>query len=266
MITPKQQQLLKSVVQPHNILSRSFSLLQEQANKNHLNGLRRHAITTTTTPISSTKLQALPYNPLSAMVTMESSLLLRGGGGGARTTTRVVLDMAKESQHLAVLSSYTVLTVLILNSALRLYTTTKFKRKSANNNKIQKMSKYDWVLPNLFSFCAGTCVITGAFTGVMFQLLGIYSKSALSYGNYAGYATFKAATHWYRKLGFHTFLTCLASFVAVFLISMRNMTDEDERLGDRIFALMVVLTFLGGIVIKKILNLATAHIFAPMMM
>ncbi|KAL3939600.1 MAG: hypothetical protein SGBAC_005694, partial [Bacillariaceae sp.] len=194
------------------------------------------------------------------MAIMESSLL-RGGA------TRVVLDMAKESQHLAVLSSYTVLTVLILNSALRLYTTTKFERKDASSNKNSNnnKNKHDWVLPNLFSFCAGTCVITGAFTGVMFQLLGIYSKSALSYGNHAGYATFKAATHWYRKLGFHSFLTCLASFVAVFLISMRNMTDEDERLGDRIFGLMVVLTILGGVVIKKILNLATAHIFAPMM-
>lgn len=178
---------------------------------------------------------------------------LRGGA----TTTAVVLDMAKEDQHLAVLASYSVLTVLVLNSALRIYTSTKFKR--------DRSKQYNWILPSLFALSSGICVLTGAFTGIMFQLLAIYSRSALGMGNDAGYAAFKASTLVYRRLGFNTFLWCLGSFVSMFLISLRNMTNEDERLGNGIFSAMAVLALLGGIIMKKLLNLATELIFAPMM-
>ncbi|KAL3930245.1 MAG: hypothetical protein SGBAC_011844 [Bacillariaceae sp.] len=237
---------------PFSIVGQSHAAfnpsLMQAANLNHL-----HAAVTST----STSLHALP-NPLSKLAMdsapelLSTASSLRGGAAA-----KVVLDMAMENQHLAVMSSYGVLTVLILNCALRLYTSTKFKRNPTEKN--------DWVLPNLFSFCAGLCVITGAFTGVMFQLLGIYHKSALGMGNHAAYVAFKQATEGFLQLGFRTFLTCLGSFVATFLISFRNMADEDERFGNKIFSLMAVLTLLGGLVLKKVLNLATVHIFAPMM-
>mmetsp|Transcript_20269 Transcript_20269/g.49704 ORF Transcript_20269/g.49704 Transcript_20269/m.49704 type:complete len:244 (+) Transcript_20269:132-863(+) len=219
-------------------------------NLNHLHSATAGA------PTSS--LHALP-NPLSSLAIMDSApdfvsaaSFLRGGAA-----TKVALDMAKESQHLAVLSSYAVLTVLILNAALRLYTSTKFQRNPSDKN--------DWVLPNLFSFCAGTCVIAGSFTGIMFHLLGIYHKSALGMGNHAAYLAFKEATAGLLQLGFRTFLTCLGSFVATFLISFKNKANEDERFGNKIFTAMTILTLLGGIVLKKVLNLATVHIFAPVM-
>jgi len=178
-----------------------------------------------------------------------SALSLRGGVG-------VALDMVTESHHLAVLSSYAVLTVLVLNSALRIYTSAKFKRDPSK--------KYDSFLPNLFFFFSGVCVITGIFTGIMFQLLGIYSRSALGMGNLAGYAAFKAATESFRRLGFQTFLTCLGSFVVIFLIHFRNMTNEGGRFGDKVFSLIAILALLGGVALKEALNLATVHVFAPM--
>lgn len=205
---------------------------------------------------TSASLHGLPPNPTSSWATEAAPGLLSAAShlrGGA--VPNFVLDMAKESHYLDVMASYGVLTVLILNSALRLYTSTHFKRNPSKKN--------DWMSPNLFLLCSGICVITGAFTGVMFQLLGIYHKSALGMGNPAGYAAFKAATMCYRRLGFHTFLTCLASFVGAFMISLRNMTKEDERFGDGIFATMAVLTLCGGIILKKVLHLATALIFAP---
>lgn len=198
----------------------------------------------------STSLQALP-NPLFDSVPAVMTLAMRGGAAAKA----VALDLAKEKHHLEVLSSYGVLTVLILNSALRLYTSTKFKR--------DKTRKNDWVICCLFSIFAGTCVITGSFTGIMFQLLGIYSKSALAMGNDAGYLAFKEATLVFRRLGFHTFLTCLCSFVATFLISFKNMIREDERVGDGIWTAMAGLTVLGGVVMQKVFHLATVHIFSP---
>ncbi|CAJ1967558.1 unnamed protein product [Cylindrotheca closterium] len=221
---------------------------------NNLSHLQSAVVSTTT----STSLHALPKNPLSRWASDSALELLSAASSirGGAAATKVALDMAKETQHLAVLSSYGVLSVLILNSALRLYTSTKFKRNPSDKN--------DWVLPNLFAFCAGTCVITGAFTGIMFQLLGIYHKSALSMGNHVAYLAFKESTEGYLQLGFRTFLTCLGSFVATFLINFRNMTDEDERFGNGLFSMMAVFTLLGGIVLRKVLHLATVHIFAPL--
>lgn len=206
---------------------------------------------------SSTCLQSVA--PTCQLVAISSSTLgtlmpLRGGAAAALSSA---LDMARESQNIGVLSSYGVVTVLILNSALRLYTGTKIKRDPSKKN--------DWILTTLFSLFSGICVISGAFTGVMFQLLGIYAKSALGMGNVEGYKAFQAATAPFTNLGFHTFLICLSSFVGIFLINFYNMTKKDEAFGGKIFCLMAFLTLAGGVILKHILNLATFHIFAPCM-
>ena len=163
---------------------------------------------------------------------------------------------ALENQSMGVLSSYGVVTVLILNSALRLYTSTKFKKDG---------SEYDWVAPSLFHLLSGVCVISGAFTGVMFQLLNLYSKTALSMGNEAGYLSFKAATASFRKLGFYTFLLCLGTFTGTFVLSFYEKVKDDDRLGDTIFYFIGFLALLGIGLIKIILDAATAHIFTPEM-
>jgi hypothetical protein len=215
------------------------------------------AFTTSAIPAvsSSTSLNAVAAP--SALVAGASSAMgaLAPLRGGAAAAVSAALDMSKESQNIAVLSSYGIVTVLVLNSALRLYTSTKFKRDPSKKN--------DWILRSLFSIFSGVCVISGAFTGVMFQLLVIYSKSALGRGHVEGYKAFQAATAPYTRLGFHTFLICLSSFVGTFLISFYDMTKEDEGLGKKIFGLMALLTIAGGVVIKHILNLASVHIFAP---
>jgi hypothetical protein len=214
------------------------------------------AFTTSTIPAVSSSTSLNGVTAPSALVAGASSAIgalapLRGGAAAAVSSA---LDMSKESQNIAVLSSYGVVTVLILNSALRLYTSTNFKRDPSKKN--------DWILRSLFSIFSGVCVISGAFTGIMFQLLGIYSKSALGMGNVEGYKAFQAATAPYATLGFRTFLICLSSFVGTFLINFYNMTKEDGGLGKKIFGFMALLTIAGGVVIKHILNLATVHIFA----
>jgi hypothetical protein len=190
---------------------------------------------------SSTALGAAVNPGAVALGTLAS---LRGGS----------LDMALESQSMGVLSSYGVVTVLILNSALRLYTSTKFKKDG---------TKYDWVAPCLFNLSSGICVISGAFTGVMFQLLNLYSKTALSTGNATGYLAFKAATANFRKLGFYTFLTCLGTFTGTFMLSFYEKVEGDDRLGRNQLYFMGSLALMGIIVIKQILTYATVHIFTP---
>eukprot|EP00980_Cylindrotheca_fusiformis_P011276 scaffold2597_cov116-Cylindrotheca_fusiformis.AAC.4 len=230
-------------------------LVQSVVQRGGISGFMSSCGTQTALPqLSSTCLHAATPSMLVAGASSALKTLapLRGGAAAALSTA---LDMEKETQNIAVLSSYGVVTVLVLNSALRLYTSTKIKRDPSK--------KYDWVLTSLFSLFSGLCVISGAFTGVMFQLLRIYAKSALGMGNIEGYKAFQAATAPYTNLGFHTFLVCLSSFVGTFLINFYNMTRDDDAWGGKIFCLMAFLTLAGGVVIKHILNLATLHIFAP---
>jgi len=184
-------------------------------------------------------------SPSAAMMGTLASL--RGGSTGA-------FNSALESQSMGVLSSYGVVTVLILNSALRLYTSSKFKKDG---------SKYDWVAPSLFNIFTGVCVISGAFTGVMFQLLNLYSKTALSMGNEAGYLAFKASTASFRKVGFYTFITCLATFTSSFVLTFYEKVKDDRRLGWPLFYFIGILALVGMGVIQQILNTATIYIFTP---
>lgn len=187
-------------------------------------------------------------SPSAAMMGTLASL--RGGSTGA-------FNSALESQHMGVLSSYGVVTVLVLNSALVLYLSTKYETKDG--------AKYDWVKPFLFHLISGVCVLSGTFTGVMFQLLNIYSKTALSMGNEAGYLAFKAATAKFRKLGFYTFLTCLGTFTGTFVLSFYEKVKDDGRLGNYFKCFIGMLALAGIFGVKIILNGATTHIFTPEM-
>ena len=185
-------------------------------------------------------------SPSTAMMGTLASL--RGGSTGA-------FNSALESQHMGVLSSYGVVTVLILNSALVLYLSTKYEAKDG--------AKYDWVKPFLFHLISGVCVLSGTFTGVMFQLLNIYSKTALSMGNEAGYLAFKASTASFRKVGFYTFITCLATFTSSFVLTFYEKVKDDRRLGWPLFYFIGILALVGMGVIQQILNTATIYIFTP---
>jgi hypothetical protein len=184
-------------------------------------------------------------------------LHLRGGASAA-------LNLSRESYCITELAAYGTLTALVMNSALRLWTSTKFSKR-----------QHPFVC-NSFTISTATCVISGVFTAILFQLLGIYSKSALGMSNDEGYAAFKAATAIYRKWGFRMFLTELVSFVYTFMISLYNTLwiewDEStqqetenpvvqRRVGTCIFGVSLLFILLGGFHLQKVLSLATNLIF-----
>ncbi|KAG7347747.1 hypothetical protein IV203_016452 [Nitzschia inconspicua] len=147
-----------------------------------------------------------------------------------------------------------------MNAALRLWTSTKFSKEQSS------------FVSNSFTISTTVCVIAGAFTAILFQLLVIYSKSALGMSNDAGYASFKMATAIYRKWGFRCFLTELMTFVYSFMISLYNTlwndaeahpdnVDMSRRVGTYIMAGSILLILLGSYHINSILNLATKLIF-----
>jgi hypothetical protein len=193
---------------------------------------------------------------------------LRGGGGAAASSP--LLDLSREGYYLQSMSTYAVVTALVMNSALRLFTSTKFpsnKTTSTGDSSMISMMNSVKIASSLFKLLETLCIVSGVFTAIMFQLLGIYSKSALGMMNDKGYLAFKAATAVYRKWGFRCFLISLGSFVGVFLLSLYNKTICDNDGADRwdkaIFAASLLLAVLGAYHIKAVLNLATHFIFTP---
>lgn len=195
---------------------------------------------------------------VNAIHALTSMVQLRGGQAAAAAAA--ALDLSRESHCITELATYGTLTALVMNSALRLWTSTKFSKEQNS------------FVSHSFTISTAVCVIAGAFTAILFQLLGIYSKTALGMSNDAGYTSFKMATAIYRKWGFRCFLTELTSFVCSFVISLYNKLwheaqahpetkDMWKRVGTYIMTGCILLIVLGTYHIKVVLNLATKHIF-----
>jgi hypothetical protein len=187
-------------------------------------------------------------------------LMLRGGGAAAAAAaTAVSLNLSRESFLIQELATYGTLTALVMNAALRMWSTTFSKDQST-------------LVGYIFTISTALCIMTGAFTAILFQLLVIYSKSALSMGNDEGYMAFRVATAMYRKWGFRCFLTEISTFVFSFAICLYNKLWNDarvhpvekplfQRAGVYIMAGFIILMAIGAYEIKNILNLATNLIF-----
>ena len=184
---------------------------------------------------SSTLLSAsfVPFSPLPSTSLggwLPLLVELRGGTTPSQieAAARVVaINLSRESYHLQVMATYGTMTALIMNAALRLYTSTKFP-STTSDTALSTYTKRQIIVINigsiLFLLTSSLCIISGAFTAILFQLLGIYGKSALSMMNDAGYLQFQSSTAVYAKWGFRCFLTSLSSFVGSFLLSLSTKT------------------------------------------
>jgi hypothetical protein len=131
-----------------------------------------------------------------------------------------VLNLQRTGYLLQEMSTYATLAALVLNSALRLWTSTKFHKDQGA------------LVGHLFTVSTALCVVAGVFTALLFQLLDIYSKSALGMVNDNGYLAFTAATAVYRKWGFRCFLAETSAFVVSFLLNLYNTLWENVRVLD----------------------------------
>lgn len=120
-------------------------------------------------------------------------------------------DLNRFKIRLEGLSGYGVVMTLLLNAALRLYSATPKKlddRKTENAVKI------------LFVACISICVVLGTYTAVAFQLLGLYSKTAMGIGADDELVEFFEATASIRHGAFASFLCVLVSFKVSFVLSL----------------------------------------------
>ena len=185
-------------------------------------------------------------------VMVDPSWIVRGGA-------EVALNLARESFKLESMATYSTITALVMNASLRLYTSEKFARGPTGENG-KKTN-----LPAEYLFVASTtlCIMSGIFTALLFNILGIYSKESLGMANHAGYLAFQKATAVYRKWGFRAFLMTCLSFVSGFGLSVWEKTQAGDRKGQFILVGSIVLALLGVYHIHTVLNLASQFIYTP---
>lgn len=203
------------------------------------------------------KTEAAPFSAMS--ISSNASNLLHTIRGGVAPPASAVIDISRESLHSQGLATYATITALIMNASLRLWTSTNF-------SKDQKK-----IVSDVFNFATALCIMSGSFTAILFQLLTIYSKSALAMGNDEGYLVFKAATKCFRIWGFRCFLTEAISFAACFLSRLYNTLWEDARdsdckssltaSGKLVMGGSILFMLFGVSIIRSVLNLASQHIF-----
>ena len=173
---------------------------------------------------------------------------------GVGKSSATMISLGREAYNLQSMAAYSTVTALIMNASLRLYTSQKFSQES----KIPSA---------LFTAATTLCIISGIYTAVLFNVLGIYSKESLGMGNDIGYIAFQQATAVYRKWGFRSFLATCISFVGGFMLSVfGNVTEGGSEVANGVDKLIlggsIILTLLGAFQIKVILNLATRYIYS----
>jgi hypothetical protein len=251
---------LVSLFLPKGYSVSAFSSAVPLTQHNKLHHQKKNALSSSTGTVrnfpltaktqSNTQLQAL-----SATVSTAAVALLRGGA------TASILNLSREGYYLQTLATYGTVTALIMNAALRLYSSTKFPKRKDETKQQTDMVKY---MNSLFTAITSLCIISGAFTAVLFNILGIYSKSALGMVNEEGYLAFRAATQVYAKWGFRSFLTTCVSFVGSFLLSLyARIKSEDDKLGRAVLIGSIIVASLGAYHIRQVLCLATEFIFTP---
>ena len=152
-------------------------------------------------------LRTLPFSPTTFVEHATTvALTMRGG------QVEPLYDLTRVRIRLEGLHSYEVVTALFMNAALRLFSSTpktlKAGEKSENIAKI------------LFTIAIGCSVIAGAYTTVVFTLLGLYSKSAIGLGKDLAFVEFFDATARTRKSAFDGFILTLLSFELSFVLSL----------------------------------------------
>jgi hypothetical protein len=141
-----------------------------------------------------------------------AALTLVGGGSSA-------LDLGRVKLRLDGLHTYGVITSLLMNASLRLFSATpkRFETKDAHVSNTVKA---------VFSVMVATSVLSGSYTTIVFSLLGLYAKRALGRGMDAEFVQFFAASQPMRELAYDTFLVSLVSFQISFCLSLFLTHDE----------------------------------------
>lgn len=142
-----------------------------------------------------------------------SSALLVVGGGGSQLPDLGRLRLRLDGFH-----TYSVITSLLMNASLRLFSSTPKNFK--DNDRVQNIAKV------VFSTVVAISIISGSYTTIVFSLMGLYTKRALGRGLDAEVIQFFHETTSIRELAYDTCLLSLMAFQVSFVLSLYLNHDE----------------------------------------
>lgn len=161
------------------------------------------------------------------------------------------LDVTRARIRLEGLNTYGVVSALVMNASLRLFTATNVKLDDG---------RFDKYIGTFFLLGLTGCVLCGAYTTVVFTLIQLYAKTSLGMSMDERYETFFRATQPYRVCGFRTFLACLCSFCGSFSLAiLLKLRKQPLR-----WVFFGVSAAAGAAMARhwfKVIDLASEHIF-----
>mmetsp|Transcript_15703 Transcript_15703/g.21819 ORF Transcript_15703/g.21819 Transcript_15703/m.21819 type:complete len:218 (+) Transcript_15703:183-836(+) len=135
-------------------------------------------------------------------------------GGDATVAADAVLDLNRVRIRLEGLSSYGVISSLLMNATLGIFGMTREKIIKKEDSTVDRTVK------TIFLSLVSLSIITGFYTTIVFTLLVLYSKTALGMANDDAFLKFFSQTAHARQTGFQSFIVSLVSFTASFCLSL----------------------------------------------
>ena len=138
-------------------------------------------------------------------------------GGGISDAANVAFDLNRTKMRLEGLSSYGVISVLLMSCALRLYTSVPKKIRQPNDDEYNKIEN---IVTIMFSAVTIIGILSGFNTAIIFALLNLYSKTALGMGDDQAFVALFQSTASVRALGFETMVCSLFCLKMSFVMSV----------------------------------------------
>lgn len=142
--------------------------------------------------------------------------LVAGMRGGSQEPSATIdpSNLDRINLRLEGLSEYSVIATLLVNACMSLFLSSAKNLELGEKEQGIKFAK--------FTFCASTLIsiIAGAYSAVVFTLLGLYSKTALGMGHDHQFLDFFTETTMIRKYAFEAFVVSLITFELSFVSSL----------------------------------------------
>ena len=149
--------------------------------------------------------------PSTSSAAAASLALLRGGA----TAT---FDLSRALIRLEGLSSYSVISILLMNTALVLFCAVPKQMLTPASSK-DTTAKIENAATLTFNSLSIICIISAFTTSIIFGLLGLYSKTALGLGNDEAFMIFFSATDGVRRLGYVSMIASLVCLKGMMTLS-----------------------------------------------
>jgi hypothetical protein len=174
--------------------------------------------------------------------------LSRGGG------TSETVDLARIGMRLSAMSSYAIISSLLLGSGLYLFAITPVR-------VTEQMKKYEKLATAIFSVMVAINIATSLHTAIILNVMTLYANTALGQGLDEGYLRFWNAPHCQalRQSAFRSFIVAIQTFKCSFALSVFLKTNGKHRWIATGTAVAIMV--LSGVQFWQMVHLASKHIF-----